>query len=63
MPMPMLMLIALITPPRYFAAGKDRGVFVTASKLLKLDADDNYDSCDDSVCESQVILHDLIFIN
>jgi len=40
---------------RYFAAGRDRGVFVTASKLLKLDADDNYeDSCDASLCDSQM---------
>jgi len=43
---------------RYFAAGEDRGVFVTLKKLTKLDAEDNYnaaeDSCDTSVCESQL---------
>jgi len=39
---------------RYFAAGADRGVFVTAKKFTKLDADDNYEeSCNVSVCDSQ----------
>lgn len=39
---------------RYFAAGKDRGVFVTANKIIKLDTQDNYEeSCDVSVCDSE----------
>ena len=40
---------------RYFAAGKDRGVFVTLNKLTKLDAGENIveeDACDVSLCES-----------
>ena len=48
-----------MTPPfmkvRYFAAGKDRGVFVTLNKLTKLDAGENIveeEPCDLSLCES-----------
>ena len=41
---------------RYFAAGKDRGVFVTLNKLTKLDAGENVveeeANCDVSLCES-----------
>eukprot|EP00090_Calanus_glacialis_P040977 TRINITY_DN7180_c0_g1_i2.p1 TRINITY_DN7180_c0_g1~~TRINITY_DN7180_c0_g1_i2.p1 ORF type:complete len:672 (+),score=124.75 TRINITY_DN7180_c0_g1_i2:72-2087(+) len=40
---------------RYFAAGKDRGVFVTLNKVVKLDSDENYnESCDVSLCESSL---------
>jgi hypothetical protein len=41
---------------RYFAAGKDRGVFVTLNKLTKLDAEENVaeDTCDISLCESSL---------
>ena len=35
---------------RYFAANKDHGVFVTQSRVVKLDADDNYDCV--SQCDS-----------
>jgi len=40
---------------RYFAAGKDRGVFVTLNKLTKLDAGENIveeEPSDVSICES-----------
>ena len=40
---------------RYFAAGKDRGVFVTLNKLTKLDAGENIveeEAGDLSLCES-----------
>ena len=41
--------------PRYFAAGKDRGIFVTLNKVVKLDADENFnESCDVSLCESSL---------
>jgi len=40
---------------RYFAAGKDRGIFVTLNKVVKLDADENFnESCDVSLCESSL---------
>ena len=41
---------------RYFAAGKDRGVFVTLNKLTKLDAEENVqeDSGDISLTESSI---------
>merc|ERR1712050_406113 len=40
---------------RYFSAGKDRGVFVTMNKVVKLDSDENYnESCDVSLCESSL---------
>ena len=40
---------------RYFAAGKDRGVFVTLNKLTKLDAGENIvdeEANETSLCES-----------
>ena len=43
------------TKVRYFAAGKDRGVFVTLNKLIKLDAGENIveeEPSDLSICES-----------
>ena len=50
-----------MTPPstkvRYFAAGKDRGVFVTLNKLTKLDAGENIveeEPADLSICESSL---------
>ena len=45
------------TKVRYFAAGKDRGVFVTLNKLTKLDAGENIveeEATDLSICESNL---------
>ena len=48
-------MTTLFMKVRYFAAGKDRGVFVTLNKLTKLDAGENIveeEPCDLSLCES-----------